>query len=91
MKRRTISEIWNEERQKWIELIEKDVGGKLEKEWLDRNLAMGRELLLGILGDRFGRLPAYLLDYVGTCADPVRLRAATRKACVIASLDDFQL
>ena len=78
--------------------FEKEVGDKLEKAIWERlenhrvkALASWREVLLGILSDRFGRLPAYLADYVETCASMSRLHKAIRKSCTIASLDDFQL
>jgi len=48
-------------------------------------------VLLGILTDRFGSLPASLVASIEACADLDRLRAAVRKAASSASLDQFQL
>ena len=97
--RQTWEEWMAESIRKALEMqFEKEVGGRLEKairekmeKYMVKALASWREVLLGILSDRFGRLPGYLTDYVESCADMDRLHRAIRKACAIASLDDFRL
>ena len=88
MERATMEKTWIEVMR---EKLEKEIGEKLEKQMTNRELASSREMLLGILSDRFVTLPASLTASIEACANLDRLRAATRKAGTVASLDDFQL
>ena len=95
MERATTKQTWVERmgenvQKEFTEKKEKEIGEKLELS-MNRERAESCELLRGILTDRLGPPPVSVVSSIEVCADPDRLRAATRKACVMASLDDFQL
>jgi hypothetical protein len=54
-------------------------------------LAIGREILYGLLVDRFGRVPKTWERRIQAVTDPERLKAAVLQVLDIQKLDELQL
>ena len=86
-------------KQTWVEWMwiqtwtrmEKELEDLAGKELPNRNLVELREILLGILTDRFGSLPASLVVSVESCKNLASLQVAIRKSATAASLEEYQL
>ena len=89
LKRTGAEKMYQEIEKEYMAKKEKELAERLEKE-TTRKLVESRELLLGILTDRFPPIPASLVSSIETCEDRTRLNTAIRKAGTVASLDDFQ-
>lgn len=77
----TIADSWREE-------------GKaegLEKGRAEGVLQASRTLLRGLLEERFGALPADLIQQIATLTDVGRLQAAARRMVHVQKLEDFSL
>ena len=77
-------------KQTGIEAMEIKVRERLTKEMNIQHLTKSRDLLLGLLTDRFGLLPASLVNSIEICDDLDRLHTVTRKAGTVDSLDQIQ-
>ena len=84
-------QFWREFDRGSIAPLEKDIRGRLEKEFAARDLMEWRRVLLGILADRFGPPPALLVIFIEACEDLPLLHKMTRQAGTAASLDAFRL
>jgi hypothetical protein len=82
----------NVARQKEIQTVSQTIAESLIAEGeVKGRLGEVREMLVGLLEDKFGALPESVLQRIGATTDLARLKTATRRVSHLASLEELQL
>jgi hypothetical protein len=70
---------------------DEEMAERIEQKGREAALRASRDILRGVLEERFGPLPAPVVERIENCADLDRLKAEVRRAVRLKSPDEFSL